>query len=394
MSFFPVYGIVHLPLWGYLVIAFILTHITIIAVTLYLHRCQAHRSLDMHPWVSHFFRFWLWLTTGMITRQWVAVHRKHHAKCETIDDPHSPYIVGINKVLFQGAALYRRAAKNSMTIEDYGHGTPDDWIESHLYSAYPFGGILCMAVLDILGFGLVGILIWMIQMAWIPFWAAGVINGLGHYWGYRNYDTTDGSTNLVNIAWLIGGEELHNNHHAFPSSAKFSSKPWEFDLGWLYLKCLSAAHLVKIKKTAPKLELGTPKEFIDIETAKAVVIGRLYVLANYARDVISPVFCEVEKAAKAQDKIDLKSERKFFLKHQFRQDSRTMQQLFLRWQHYERLKIVLEFRDQLKSIWECRQSTESLIVALQTWCKDAESTSISVLQEFSKVVRSYYLEQA
>jgi len=257
-----------LPWWGLILAALALTHVTIAAVTIYLHRCQAHRALELHPAVSHFFRLWLWLTTGMNTKEWAAIHRKHHAKCETAEDPHSPQVHGINRVLWLGVLLYVKESYNKETMERYGHGTPDDWIERNLYSRLPTSGVFLLLGLDLLGFGLVpGVLIWLTQIAWIPFWAAGVINGVGHFFGYRSYDVADASTNIVPWGILIGGEELHNNHHAFASSAKLSSKWYEFDIGWLYICILAALGLATVKKIAPKPRFAEPRA-VDVQTVR------------------------------------------------------------------------------------------------------------------------------
>ena len=256
-------GIWDLPWWGYIAYTLLLTHITIVAVTVYLHRHQAHRAVDLHPIISHFFRFWLWLTTAMVTRQWVAVHRKHHARVETAEDPHSPVVFGIRKVLLEGAELYRAEARDPTIAEKYGHGTPDDWLERNIYSTRFEYGTPLMLVIDLILFGPLGLSIWAIQMAWIPFFAAGVVNGLGHYWGYRNYELPDASTNFMPWGILIGGEELHNNHHAFPSSAKFSSRWWELDLGWLHIRALCALGLARVKKMAPKPMRDSAKVGID-----------------------------------------------------------------------------------------------------------------------------------
>ncbi|HSW52989.1 MAG TPA: fatty acid desaturase, partial [Sulfuricaulis sp.] len=282
-------GLITLPWWGYIIAALILTHITIVAVTLYLHRHQAHRALELHPVVSHFFRFWLWLTTGMVTKEWAAIHRKHHAKVETPDDPHSPMQYGIRKVMWQGAELYREAAKNGETMEKYGHGTPDDWLERNLYTRHSGKGIVLMFVINLLLFGPLGITIWAVQMAWIPIFAAGVINGIGHYWGYRNYEVADTSTNIVPWGILIGGEELHNNHHTFGSSAKFSSKWWEFDIGWLYINLMQAVGLARVKKIPPELTCDSAKQHIDLDTVRAVITGRFVVMAQFAREVMKNV---------------------------------------------------------------------------------------------------------
>src|SRR5689334_590129 len=253
------HGLVDLPWWGYIVVAAVLTHVTIACVTIFLHRSQAHRALDLHPIVAHFFRFWLWITTGMVTKEWVAIHRKHHAKVETDEDPHSPQTRGIETVLLRGAELYRDEAKNRETLDKYGHGTPDDWIERNLYTRFSWQGVGVMLVLDVILFGPIGMTIWAVQMLWIPVNAAGIINGIGHYWGYRNYACEDASTNIVPIGILIGGEELHNNHHAYGSSAKFSAKWYEFDIGWMYIRILEAVGLAKVRKVAPKLKIEAGK---------------------------------------------------------------------------------------------------------------------------------------
>jgi stearoyl-CoA desaturase (Delta-9 desaturase) len=274
-------GVFDLPWWGYVLVALGLTHITIVSVTVFLHRCQAHRALDLHPVASHFFRLWLWMTTGMVTKEWAAIHRKHHAKCETADDPHSPQVLGLRKVLFQGTELYRRESRNAETLERYGHGTPDDWLERNLYTGHSMLGIGLMMVIGIVLFGPIGITIWAVQMAWIPFWAAGVINGIGHFWGYRNWTTEDASTNIVPWGIIIGGEELHNNHHAYATSAKLSNKWYEFDIGWMYIRLLEAFGLAQVKKVAPTPRF-TEAKAVDSETLQAVITHRYDVLASSA----------------------------------------------------------------------------------------------------------------
>src|SRR5512144_591293 len=301
-------GLLDLPWWGVVIATLLFTHITIVAVTVFLHRAQAHRALDLHPAISHFFRLWLWLTTGMSTKSWVSVHRKHHAKCETPEDPHSPQILGIRKVLWQGVEVYRLEADKPETLERYGHSTPDDWLERNLY-AHPNGhnlGIVLMLLLDLLLFGVVGLSVWAVQMVWIPFWAAGVINGIGHYWGYRNYEPKDASTNIVPWGLIIGGEELHNNHPAFPSSAKFSTRRWEFDLGWLYIRLLQALGLAYIKKVAPKPQRLPGKQVVDLDTLRAVVLNRFYIMADFGRDVVLPVLREELRKADASSRRFLK----------------------------------------------------------------------------------------
>ncbi len=280
-------GFLDLPWWGYIVAALALTHVTIAGVTIYLHRCQAHRALELHPVVSHFFRFWLWLTTGMVTREWAAIHRKHHAKCETAEDPHSPQIHGINKVLWAGVFLYVKESYNRETLERYGHGTPNDWLERNFYSRFSYAGVFVLLGVNGLVFGIVpGVLVWLVQIAWIPFWAAGVINGVGHFFGYRSYDDVpDASTNIVPWGILIGGEELHNNHHAYASSARLSSKWFEFDIGWMYICILEALGLATVKKIAPKPRFAAPKALADLDTLHAVIANRYDVFSRYAKSV-------------------------------------------------------------------------------------------------------------
>src|SRR3954465_9417874 len=308
-------GVFSLPWWGYIVVALVFTHITIAAVTVYLHRCQAHRALDLHVSVAHFFRFWLWLTTGMVTKEWAAIHRKHHAKCETEDDPHSPRIHGINKILFTGVAMYVRESYNTETMTRYGHGTPDDWLQRKGYPRLNKYGLVIMALIDIALFGaLPGMIVYGVQAAWIPFWAAGVINGIGHFWGYRNFHTEDDSTNIIPWAAWIGGEELHNNHHAYPTSAKFSLRWYEFDLGWLYIRALSAVGLAKVRKTAPKVKLDPAKWEIDAATLQAVIMHRYDVMTNYAKSIKRAARMEIESLReKGMDStaLTLKKVRKF-----------------------------------------------------------------------------------
>jgi stearoyl-CoA desaturase (delta-9 desaturase) len=268
-------GLTGATVWQMVIYTLVVTHITIIAVTVYLHRSQAHRALDVHPVLAHFFRAWLWLTTGMGTRAWAAIHRKHHAKCETSEDPHSPQVMGIKKVFWQGAELYRAEAKNAETLSRYGHGTPNDWLENKVYQAFPWQGCAVTLVLSFILFGFPGISIWAIQMLWIPVLAAGVINGIGHYFGYRNFDYADASRNIFPLGILIGGEELHNNHHTHATSAKLSVKWYEFDIGWFYIRVLSALRLATIKKVAqPPQFMATALPHLDLATLQAVVHHR------------------------------------------------------------------------------------------------------------------------
>lgn len=386
-------GLIELPWWGYILITLVLTHITIVSVTVYLHRCQAHRALVLHPAISHFFRFWLWLTTGISTKEWVSVHRKHHAKVETVDDPHSPIIFGINKVLWEGIELYRAETAKPETLENYGHQTPDDWIERKLYSKFTFLGIASLFLINFSLFGFLGISIWAIQMAWIPFFAAGVINGLGHWSGYRNFEPPDASTNIVPVGILIGGEELHNNHHAFASSAKFSIKRWEFDIGWFYINTLSFFGLAKVKKLAPTPMFNSDKPLVDQDTVSAVITNRLHVMSDYAREVIGGVYKDEMRKANVTRRRLLRQGRKLFSRADNLLDQNAEQHLHKLLAQFDSLNIVYEFRQKLQNIWQEKSVTrDSLVQNLQEWCQQAEATGIEALQEFSRNIRAYTLE--
>ncbi|GAB4354707.1 MAG: acyl-CoA desaturase [Methylohalobius crimeensis] len=388
------YGLFELPWWGYVLVILSLTHITIAAVTIYLHRCQAHRALDLHPIVSHFFRFWLWLTTAMRTKDWAAIHRKHHAKCETEDDPHSPQQLGIRKVLLEGAELYRAAAADRDAIERYGWGTPDDWLERYVYSHEKISqlGIALMFFIDVAAFGAIGITVWAIQMLWIPFWAAGVINGVGHYLGYRNFETTDSATNLIPWAILIGGEELHNNHHAYPSSAKLSSKWWEFDLGWLYIRLLSWFRLATVKRVAPKIRIQPHRRAtLDTDTVQALMRNRFHVLTLYARTVILPVLKREYRGADRNLRKSLKRIKPLLVREDILLlKPRKDQAIYAAIEASERLQTVYHFKLRLKEIWARHGlHPESRLERLKTWCQEAEQSGIDVLHEFAILLRGY-----
>ena len=389
------YGLIQLPWWGYVLAALVLTHITIASVTLYLHRHQAHHAIDLHPIISHFFRFWLWLTTAMITREWVAIHRKHHARVETEDDPHSPQVRGINKVLWEGAELYKQEAQNQTTLKSFGHETPDDWIEHNLYTRHRDMGIVLMLFIDFALFGFIGITIWAVQMAWIPFFAAGVINGIGHWGGYRNFESSDASTNIVPWGILIGGEELHNNHHAFASSAKFSNHWWEFDLGWGYIRLLNSLGLARVKKVAPKLQVDHEKPEIDLDTVRAVVANRLHIMSRYARFVVTRVYRDEKTKADVATRKLLKHCRQLITAPEVRLDAKARVNLeeLLRQSHA--MQVVYDFGQRLQAIWTEKSAThESLIHSLRKWCEEAEATGIDALQEFAKSMRTYTLQPA
>ncbi len=381
-------GVFDLPWWGYVLAALALTHVTIASVTIYLHRHQAHRALDLHPLAAHFFRFWLWLTTGMVTKEWAAIHRKHHAKCETEEDPHSPQIHGLSRVLWGGVFLYVAESRNPQTTERYGHGTPDDWIERRLYTPHASFGILLMLALDLAFFGIVpGLLIWGTQMVWIPFWAAGVINGVGHFLGYRNFNSPDASRNIFPLGLLIGGEELHNNHHAFASSARFSSKWFELDLGWNYIRLLSFLGLARVKKIAPRAKLGTPRLDVDDETLQAVITHRYDLLAHYAKSLRAMYGEEIAK---------LRTRKEFGgLKKWIGGDTANVpQELRARLDALLAESSVLAtacaMRAELRALWENGSAShEQLVADLRNWCARAEASGIRQLQALSWRLKRY-----
>ena len=386
-------GLLQLPWWGHILVALGLTHITIAAVTIYLHRCATHRGVDLHPLVSHLFRFWLWLTTGMRTLEWVAIHRKHHALCEREGDPHSPHFKGINKVLWEGAELYQEEAKNQVTLEKYGHGCVNDFIERHLYTPRIAYGIVLMLFIDFTLMGIPGIAVWAVQMMWIPFFAAGVINGLGHWWGYRNFECPDGSTNISPWGLLIGGEELHNNHHAYPSSAKFALRSWEFDLGWFYLRALSLFGLAKIKRVAPQPVIDPGKRVIDLETVKAVVVSRMHVLENYAKGVIMPVHKAEVAKAEGSARALLQKAKQALVSEETRMNGPLKAKLSAALENNNVLETVYEFRRRLQEIWDgAALSHDKLLKALQDWCAQAEASGIKALEEFAVRLRGYSLQ--
>ena len=385
-------GLLNLPWWGDIIACLILVQITIAGVTIFLHRCQAHRALDLHPIVSHFFRFWLWMTTGMITKEWAAIHRKHHAKCETEEDPHSPRIHGINKILFTGVVLYVRESHKKDVMEKYGHSTPTDWMERNVYTPMNKWGIMLLAALDIWLFGLVpGALIYGIQLGWIPFWAAGVINGVGHYFGYRNFQTDDDSTNIVPWAVWIGGEELHNNHHAYPTSAKFSLRWYEFDLGWMYVKILESMGLATVRKQAPKVKLDPSKWEVDAATLQAVIQHRFDVMANYAKSIKRTSKLEIAALqAKGHDSTPMVAMRKWLHRDRAVIPAQVQPSLDQLVESNRALKTSLTMRQELTHLWErSTLNTEQLVNQLKDWCERAEGSGVAPLVEFSHRLRSY-----
>jgi len=385
-------GLTPLPWWGTLAVTLIFTQITIAGVTIYLHRHQSHRALDLHPVVSHFFRFWLWLTTGMVTKEWAAIHRKHHATSDQAGDPHSPVVYGLKKVLLEGSELYRKEAKNLETLEKYGHGTPDDWIERNLYTRHSAKGIALMLVVNVVLFGPIGLTIWAVQMIWIPIFAAGIINGLAHWWGYRNYEVADTSTNITPWGIFIGGEELHNNHHTFGSSAKFSSKWWEFDIGWMYIRLMERVGLARVKKIPPELTYDKAKDHIDLETVKAVIASRFLLMAQFAREVLKRVYKEELRNADRSDRARitlLKRARRLMVREPRLLDAAARERLQHALAHSQTLQTVYAMKEKLTGVWQRSATTqEHLVQALQDWCREAEATGIECLHEFARRLRS------
>ena len=376
--------------WQIVLVTLALTHITIVSVTLYLHRSQAHRALDLHAIPSHFFRFWLWLTTGQVTKEWVGVHRKHHAKCETMEDPHSPYAHGIKTVLFTGAELYRAETKNLETLAKYGRGTPDDWIEHNLYTRFSWQGIVLMLVINVALFGVIGLSVWAVQMAWIPITAAGIINGAGHYWGYRNFEAPDASTNVSPWGIIIGGEELHNNHHTYPTAAKFSVKPYEFDIGWGYIRALEMLGLAKVKKVPPKLQFGAIQPVADEKTLEALIAHRYEVMAGFALELRRTAQAEMARMdAKKADVSLLRAANRWLHRDDERVPAEARPQIAQVRADYPVLDKMVTMREELRQLWlSTSASREQLAADLQAWCQRAENSGIAALRDFSMQLRA------
>jgi len=386
-------GLLQFTWWELLLVLLVCTQLTIFSVTLYLHRSQAHRGVDFHPVLNHFFRFWTWLTTSMITKEWVAIHRKHHAKVETDEDPHSPQAKGIRKVFWEGVELYREARWQREDIEQYGRGAPEDWIERRLYTPLATWGPVTLAFVQFALFGLPGIALWAIQMAWIPFWAAGVVNGLGHWWGYRNFESADTSTNLTPWAFWIGGEELHNNHHAFPSSARFAMRRWEFDIGWAAIKGLEAVGLAKVLRVAPRLDIRPNISVPDADTLKALLSHRFQAMTDYQRNVFKPVLAE--EAALAGQKLRQLLPRR--MRRGLVDDGRWLKpdarDALNSWvAQRPRMQALVEHRKRLAVLLEARShDAAERLRQLQAWCKEAEESGIASLQSYSQRLKGYAL---
>ena len=384
------HGLLAFSWWEIILYALVTTHITIVSVTIYLHRHQAHRAMDLHAIPAHFFRFWLWLGTGQVTKEWVSIHRKHHAKCETSEDPHSPQAYGIKTVLLKGAELYRAESKNKETMSKFGHGTPNDWIERNLYTRFSWQGVGLMQVLNLALFGAAGLAVWAVQMAWIPVTAAGIINGIGHYWGYRNFEAADASTNISPWGIMIGGEELHNNHHTYPTSAKFSVKPYEFDIGWVYIRALEKMGLAVVKKVPPKLHLGVVKPVADEKTLEALIAHRYEVMAGFARELRRAGKREIEVLrAKNADVSVLRSANRWLHRDEDKVPAAAKPQLAQARAEHPVLDKMVTMREELRQMWMTTSaSREQLASDLQAWCHRAEESGITALREFSQTLRA------
>ena len=384
-----IHGMLDLSGWQVLLATLVLTHITIASVTIYLHRHSAHRALDLHPLPAHFFRMWLWLTTGQVTKEWTAIHRKHHAKCEQAEDPHSPPVHGIKTVLFTGAELYRKESKNQETLDRYGHGTPNDWVERNIYTRFSWQGVAIMLIIDLALFGVLGLTVWAVQMMWIPVTAAGIINGAGHFWGYRNFEAHDASTNLVPWGIIIGGEELHNNHHTYPTSAKLSVKPYEFDLGWAYIRVLQSLGLASVKKTPPKLAFGDIQPVADEKTLEAVIANRYEVMANYARQMRLELKQEIAALSTLPADSVLADAKRWMHRDFEKIPARVMEQLAQARAALPNIDTMVSMREELRQLWlNTHLNREQLTKDLQAWCKRAEASGIAALQEFAVGLRA------
>ena len=384
------HGLVAASWWQIVLYALVTTHITIASVTIYLHRHQAHRAMDLHAIPAHFFRFWLWLGTGQVTKEWVSIHRKHHAKCETAEDPHSPHAHGIETVFWKGAELYRAESKNKETMAKYGHGTPNDWIERNLYTRFSWQGVGLMLVINLALFGVAGLAVWAVQMAWIPVTAAGIINGIGHYWGYRNFEAPDASTNISPWGILIGGEELHNNHHTYPTSAKFSVKPYEFDIGWGYIRALETVGLATVKKVPPKLQLGAIQPVADEQTLEALIAHRYEMMAGYAREMRRAGKHELQTLkAKNADVSVLRLANRWLHRDDERVPAAARPHIAQVRAEHPVLDKMVTMREELRQMWLTRSaSREQLAADLKDWCHRAEASGIAALSEFSMKLRA------
>ena len=388
------HGLLGFSVWQVVAFTLVVTHITIVSVTVFLHRAQSHRALELHAIPAHFFRFWLWLTTGMVTKEFVAIHRKHHAKCETEEDPHSPQTRGIKAVLLTGVELYRAESYVKETMVKYGIGTPDDWLERNLYTPFSWQGVGVLLILNLMLFGALGLTVWAVQMLWIPVMATGIINGLGHWWGYRNFEAPDASTNVSPWGIVIGGEELHNNHHTYPTSAKFSVKPYEFDIGWVYIRGLELMGLAKVRKTPPMLKLGDVRPVADDKTLEAVIANRYEVMARYAGNLRRACRVEIERlksegATGSARLANMHLAKRWLHRDDDKIPNSVRAQVAAAVAHSPALAKLVAMREELRLLWtRTNVSAEQLVGDLQAWCRKAEESGIATLQEFALKLRA------
>ncbi len=388
------HSLVSLSFWGNVAVTLVLTHVTVLGVTIYLHRSQAHRALDLNPVLAHFFRLWLWLSTSMGTRAWVAVHRKHHTFVDTEEDPHSPVILGLPRVFFAGVLLYRKERKVPETLERFGRGTPNDWLERNVYAERPFTGLFSLLAIELLIFGWPAFLMWGVQMIWIPLWAMGFINGIGHFWGYRNFASPDSSTNIFPWGIIAGGEELHNNHHAYGTSAKLSVKWWEFDIGWLYIRLFELLGLAKVHRSMPKIIRDPKKNEVDSETLGAVLGNRFQVLDQYWRKVVRPVLREQKQRASKTQQGLLRRARMLLTKDESMINQEEQAQLNEILAQGPTLKTIYDFRNELQQIWHRTTANQiEMLERLQKWCQQAEASGIQTLQDFVSLLKTYTMRQ-
>jgi len=378
------YGLVELPWWGYVSVTFLTIQVLFLAITLYLHRDQAHGGLILHSMLRHFFRFWLWFSAGTVTKEWVAVHRRHHAYSDLPGDPHSPVVFGLKRVVFEGYELYISAARDPEILENYGRGTPDDWIELHLYTRYQSLGLVLFSLSSLVLFGIPAIAMVAIHLVSQPFFAGGVINGLGHAVGYRSYEMPSTATNLLPWGLLLGGEELHNNHHAFPRSARFSVQRWELDIGWVFVCLFRAVGLAKVRWVAPRvrrLTAGQQPEELDADAAQALFTNRMHVLRDYSRHVVLPVCKDL-----ARDGSVPRTTARLLIRHPALLAEEARRVLGDLLERYEVLRRVVEFRESLQQMWNGGADS---VARLRDWRARAEASGIRALKEFAAALPTY-----
>jgi stearoyl-CoA desaturase (Delta-9 desaturase) len=383
-----IYGLVRMPWWGYALVVYGGIQIMFLGITLFLHREQSHGALELHPILRHFFRFYLWFCSGTVTKEWVAVHRRHHAYSDQVGDPHSPVVFGLKKVVLEGYELYVEGARNKEILTNYGKGTPDDWIERNLYSRFPKLGIVLFCVTHVALFGIFSIIMVAIQLVAQPFFAAGIINGVGHHFGYRSYEMASTATNIIPWGLFIAGEELHNNHHAFPWSARFSLQKWEFDMGWLFITVFRAVGLCKVKRVAPRPHFAKKAE-VDTDTIQALFTNRMHVLRDYGRRVVKPVAREVARRERdSAEAVTPSWVSKLLIRHPAtlsEASHRSLKDLMTR---HKELQAIQEFRERLMQLWNDANHARA-VQQLKEWCAQAEASGIRALREFANSLPAY-----